>query len=262
MGQALITRRGVPMLAPDVDDGYEQLINYTMLYDSGDECEEVTGGIVVTVFPSSFGSNDKGTTTKNSDHVYITGIRGGIVTSNPINLAEYSRAFVHWHLPSFNNNSDSNRNANFSLTNSTTFEDWYDSTNYRKMYQTVVRERGIDCLDISALNVSKHLQVASFYGNVYVYGMFLTKPDDIGALCYKAGVGTPSSLESLLADTTSLATIFNNEDAVKFMVAQCTGDFMVSVIANSTALGLLKASPYYTTVQANEHWVKFLAMVA
>ena len=23
---------------------YEQLINYTMLYDNGDECEEITGG--------------------------------------------------------------------------------------------------------------------------------------------------------------------------------------------------------------------------
>lgn len=96
-------------------------------------------------------------------------------------------------------------------------------------------------------------------GNIHSVAFF--QNDNIAELIAIAGLPVPESLDAFIADTTALKTIFKNEMAVSFMTAQCTGDFMVSVISSSTALELLRQSPYYTLVQANEHWAKFLAML-
>ena len=95
----------------------------------------------------------------------------------------------------------------------------------------------------------------------YMYDVFLVKADDINTLCEKAGV-TPTDLATLIADTTSITAILNSASAVKFMIKNCTGDFMASFIASADCLALLETSPYKTTIQSNDHWAKFLAMVA
>ena len=86
----------------------------------------------------------------------------------------------------------------------------------------------------------------------------MVKSDDWETLCSKAGI-TPSSIDGVL---TQSEAILSNKNAVQFMVSQCTGEFMVSAIQNSTFMTALNSSPYKTIVQGNEHWSKFLAMVA
>ena len=259
MGQALITRRGVPMLAPDVDDGYDQLINYTMLYDSGDECEEVTGGFTALACrPYDSTKTAKAPTlTKNADSMKIVGSRssaGGVFTGNTLDLSEYNKAAVivsAWSKPS----AVGSTFVLFPLTRADKYQ--YPSNSRISI--------GGDGFHVSDVDYDGSAYCVCTTAEAYSYTithLFLVKPDDIASLCGCAGLSVPADLTTLIGDTEALTTIFSSKLAVDFMTKQCTGDFMLGVVKNATALGLLQASPYYTEVQANEHWTKFLAMVA
>ena len=84
--------------------------------------------------------------------------------------------------------------------------------------------------------------------------------DDWQLLCEKAGITAPVDISTLLANQTSLTTIFNNRDAVNYMARQCTGDFMASAVQSTTFKTALEASAYKDIIESNEHWAKFLAM--
>ena len=87
-----------------------------------------------------------------------------------------------------------------------------------------------------------------------MYACFFCKTDDISGL-----KSYGNSKSDILANS---ADLLSNESAVRYMIYNCTGDFMVSAIKSSVFLTALESSPYKEMVYANEHWAKFLAMVA
>ena len=100
------------------------------------------------------------------------------------------------------------------------------------------------------------------WSNLSIYDIFLTKSDDWKTLCKKAGISPPDTLEELVADSAKLAVILGNSSATRFMLMCCTGDFMASAVTSDAFLYALGNSKYKEMVYTNEHWAKFLAMVA
>jgi hypothetical protein len=70
---------------------------------------------------------------------------------------------------------------------------------------------------------------------------------------------TATTIDEILADSENL---LNNKEKVDYMIYNCTGNFMAAAITSETFLMALNNSPYKTKIYANEHWNKFLAMVA
>ena len=93
---------------------------------------------------------------------------------------------------------------------------------------------------------------------LYIYEIAFVKEDDYSKLASLIGLTANNVLDIL----TNAETLLNNKNAVNFMLKQCTGSFMVQAIQNSIFLTALENSPYKTIIQANEHWNKFLNMVA
>ena len=101
-------------------------------------------------------------------------------------------------------------------------------------------------------------------GFIDLYNLILCKQDNWEELCTLAGLTSSDYTDeaTLCADSTAISTILNNKEAVKYMIYNCTGSFMAEFIASSTALTNLNDSTYKTLIHANEHWSKFLNMVA
>lgn len=123
---------------------------------------------------------------------------------------------------------------------------------------------GLKVCDISETE-ARYLMIRLTYewsysatASVSIHGVLLTKQDDYATLAKKAGI-TASSIDDVLSAS---ETLLSNKSAVNYMIYNCTGDFMVSAIQSSTFLTALNSSPYKELVYANEHWAKFLAMVA
>lgn len=123
--------------------------------------------------------------------------------------------------------------------------------------------------DLSAITGNKHIAISAYCSQngmatvgyvTFKYGVFV-KADDWQTLCEKAGISA-TSIATLVADTTKLTTILASKDAVRFMIAQCTGNFMINAVESETFITALNDSPYKTLIQANAHWSRFLAMVA
>ena len=239
---------------------YEQLVNYTMLYDNGNECTDITGG-----WENSFTQGD-GTFTKNSNHLYLY-VKGSTWkkcagTKNKIDMSLFSKIYTRckasrtsaspgicsWGLTSeFESNLDGNAeqiSRGWILTDSNTFD-------------------GFKTLDLSTItNAHVNFKVQSNSSSnattLYIYDVFMVKEDDWQTLANIAGI-TASSIDDILNNS---STLLANKEAVDFMIYQCTGSFMASAIQSSTFLTALNSSLYNTIIQANEHWNKFLSMVA
>ena len=99
---------------------------------------------------------------------------------------------------------------------------------------------------------------------VYIYAYALFKQDNWQELCTIAGLNSSdyASEVNLCATSNAITTILNNKEAVDFMIYQCTGSFLCAFICSTTAKTALASSSYKTKIYANEHWNKFLAMVA
>lgn len=246
----------------------EQIKNYTMLYDEGDECTDVTGGWSV-----GNKSNQNDNLTKNADHLYLTTTTGAsskasavqVDTTNSLSFGDYTKVGML-----LTHDSDDYTTSQAGVTRIGIINNKGDYSFKTVILNTKEDIDGLVLWDIPSNNLSGHYSIgsqtngmsSSYYSRLKVYDVFLTKEDDIATLCNKAGITAPTDLATLIADTNALTTIFANKNAVTYMVKQCTGDFMASVVADSTARGLLQASQNYTLVQANYHWMKFLAMVA
>lgn len=94
------------------------------------------------------------------------------------------------------------------------------------------------------------------YVKIYFCGLF--KADDWQSLAELAGVQATSIAELL----TKSDVLLSDGGAVSFMAARCTGDFMIYALLSADFLSALATSPYSSMLYANEHWAKFLAMVA
>ena len=123
-----------------------------------------------------------------------------------------------------------------------------------------------DKTDITSITGNKYLYISNrspYNANttagyvVFTYAV-VAKADDWQTLASKAGV-TATSLEEVISNA---QVVLSKRDAVQFMTAQCTGNFMFTALANENFLTALNNSPHKTIIQSNEHWAKFLALIA
>ncbi|MGN0712012.1 MAG: hypothetical protein ACI4LO_09630 [Anaerovoracaceae bacterium] len=238
-----------------VEEDYEQLINYAMAYDNGNECEEVGG--VWSADGYSYSGYTVTAGTKNSDNIYTEGASNTfnlLGTSNTIEFSAYKTLYVDC--------STSGSSYDNSLQVRITMSKAVESA--ETMLFANHTTRTIKTYDISSMIGNYYVSVmsgAQSSRSANIYNLFLTKPDDYQTLCAKAGITAPNTIEELIADTEALTAIFNSEAAVKFMVKQCTGDFMVGILNDETVVSILVESPYLNKVIANPHWAKFMMML-
>lgn len=246
---------------------YEQLVNYTMLYDAGDECEDVTGG-----WENSY-TQGGGTFTKNTDNLYLYAkgptYKKCCATVNTIDIDNYVNMYTKYKIAISNQNYcpcwwGVTKVFESAIENDsdTIKRGWLSSENSFEGFKS------IDFSDVSSSNAYVAFKAQSnsisYSSTINIYEVFMVKQDNWEELCIIAGL-TPSDYTdevTLCADNTAIVTILSNKQAVEFMVYQCTGSFMAKAIQSSTFLTALNSSDYGTLVYANEHWIKFLNMVA
>ena len=253
-------------------------VNYLMLYDFGDECEEITGG---WSDPKTFEGN--AVIKKNDRDISIkSAILGG---SNPAKQLAYTATLNKVDISAYNSlHAKAVTNAVYSSEYghnvSGLIAGTIDtlSTSYPmsfKDYAIFDGEPNTDTLpyiksDSLGYRDSSYLVMAfqlwtfvSPSGSIDAkyQALWLTAEDDWKTLCRKAGIDAPENLTTLIGDTESIRTILANENAIRYMIANCTGSFMTLFIESSDCLSALEASPYKELIYANKHWSKFLAMV-
>lgn len=264
MGQGFIKKNGGKLASGK----YEQLVNYLMLYDHGDECKVVTGGWDNMYNHTHIwweGFNKKGTLEDN--HLYVSHYsssgnsytnRGfvSLRTANKVNIDGYNGLYFDAEITSAGHDG-----CIYFGTVAVTGDD--DDDTYLPTcvkYEGTTFGRKFTKVD----NASSNHYVVVMGGVNYTnftckcYSVFLTRADNWDELASVAGL-TATDISVLLEKS---STILTNKDAVDFMIAQCTGDFMVKAVQNSTFMKALASSPYKEKVYANEHWAKFLAMVS
>ena len=247
---------------------YEQLVNYTMLYDLGDECTDITGGWVSKTDTSNASSNN--TFTKNSDNLYqkggtrtggTTSWAGRWFTNNKIAFADTVKGFVAYTaVQSGTSNFNAPNVCIMSAINNgdSTPTAWVGGL-------AVSQSRTGKLLNITSALANNYVSIGYVRNGYYnMYGFGLLKQDNWQELCTIAGLNSSdyTDEQALCENSTAIATILASAEAVQFMIYQCTGSFMGRFIITPACLTALNNSPYYTKIQANEHWNKFLSMVA
>ena len=234
---------------------YDQLINYTMLYDCGDECAQVTGG---------------------------WGVSGATKQALSINITNPNNGYTSYGCHSINNFDTTGYSHICSVSDCTasTYSNpvysgsiqLYSDAGFRTGTQVLASNgdepSGVGNNQVKILSLENfqpqniYLNFSCYYCAVNLREYFAVKADDAQMLCSMVGISQVSSLSDLIVDVEKISKILENENAVKFMVLRCTGDFMAYAVQSSTFLTALESSPYKELVYANEHWAKFLAMVA
>ena len=253
----------------------QQLVNYTMLYDYGDECNDITGGWVkyeltdddyLVISKEADGLLHKLYTTSSSSYPRNY---GGFKTANEIDFSQYVKFGAI----------TSNRGSGyvydrfvFAQTDGPTTTDGnidnaikiYDYYNDGSTYTT----KRIEIMNLAIKSLTKLCTFITSYSftknTMTVNAMMAYKQDNWQELCTLAGLTASNYTDesALCSNNTAITTILNNEEAVKFMICNCTGTFMATAVLSSVFLTALNNSPYNTIIQANRHWNKFLAMVA
>ncbi len=248
---------------------FEQIVNYTMLYDYGDECTALTGG-----YENNTGSNSytKPTTlTKNENNIYMarSSSSGGNVhyqSTNPVDFTGYSGVFAVFEAYKSKSNTATGSFAGVTFA--------YGSNTNGVGYGTGVASVGEQDTSDGAYTYEKGMRIktgVSYSGSVYVcpmltnpaadfthnlYATGFLKDDDWQTLALKAGI-LADSMDSLINQA---STLLANANAVEFMIKQCTGTFMAKAVTSSTFKSALASSLHYSTVISNSHWYKFLSM--
>lgn len=245
--------------------------HYLMLYDFGDECEDVTGGW----------SDVTAKTSGSASGVYNWAFR--FSTVNPLDISLYSRlgvigtvsgsdsSYVGWV------NLAADRalpmdGAAVKIPQGTTAKMLQVSDIPENAAESVYVSEGVSWTSSNTFGASfskgtNYLHIASANKNgdkdtvVNLSILALFAPDNWQSICTLAGLTPPETMEELLSDSASLAALLASQAAVETMVQICTGDFMASAIASSTFLTALSGSAYESAVRGNEHWAKFLGYV-
>ncbi|MBQ8299901.1 MAG: hypothetical protein IJX99_08655 [Clostridia bacterium] len=244
-----------------------QIVNYIMLYDYGDECIDVTGGWENTAtYVSGQPSSYSGAYTENENNIYVYGSGSTkqpcAGTSNMVDVTGYIKAYINWNYQRGNTTYGWNRFGCGSVKN----EPMYTGNTYgiySNQNNVLLSYSGLSSFDIPDGTTEAYFQMniqsnsSSGWAENYMYHCFLVRADDWQTLASLAGISA-SSIDDIL---TNSSTLLSNEEAVKFMIYNCTGDFMVSAIQNNTFLTALNNSQYKTKIYANKHWSKFLSMI-
>lgn len=240
---------------------YEQLINYTMLYDNGDECTSVTGGW-------NLHTNNYGTLTKNSNNIYFNSTGNGICikTKNQINVSGYNGWLVV--SKNYTYGESAGQNAIWCTTSTNTY-------GYPDNDTMVVPATISSYNNMTDEGNRKPVFWYSFYktstGSGYIKkcwrnnhhtgnlaAIAMTKPDNWQELANILNINATSINDIITASD----KLLNNKDSVLYMLYNCTGDFMAAAVQSETFLTALNNSLYKTKIYANEHWNKFLTMIS
>ena len=90
--------------------------------------------------------------------------------------------------------------------------------------------------------------------DTYLYCAGFCKIDDLSGLSdYGSDVST------ILSNSVAL---FNDTTTLNWMVLNCTGDFMISALANTNFVNVMNTSPNKAILLANEHWARFIALLS
>lgn len=245
-----------------------QLVNYTMLYDAGDECVDITGGWDYYPSPQQNNYTVNNNAVKNADHLYFPtqGKRAYSCYLYTKNKFAVSDGYSKLGMLAVSLAKGSFTESGYCVLSANTSK--YISERIGGLdIQFSNADTALSCktLDISSVSEDFYVLIGTCNDRSFsAYNCFLVKEDNWQEWISKAGLSTDTytTLDAVVADSTALTTLMNNEDAVKYMLLNCTGTVMVSVIQSDTALNILADSAYSTKIYANEHWVKFLAMVA
>lgn len=251
----------------------EQVINYTMLYDSGYECDDVTGGW--SVYPTT-NSSVLASYAKTSNAIDLNGYSYLVtnlkdLTRGNTGTSSADRAIITGHTASYNsavfadesgcigvNHTEESDTEGYITTSGFTHTDLSLSTQKKQcIYIGNGRESGSGLNGKVTKNASS-ISVDWYQDNFTIHNVMLVKNDDWKMVAEIAGI-TALTINDVLNYSSIL---LSNEGAVTSMCKTCTGDFMVFAISNSTFMTALNNSPYKNVVLGNEHWSKFLAMVA
>lgn len=266
---------------------YQQLINYVMIYDYGDECEDVTGGWVANggVWNSfnGYSMSVGGTAEKLSTclHLSQSGISGSFkyvsfATTNKINITPFVECFIKYNSQKVVSGNTYARlcfasDLQMGDLNKNKTHKWVSYADniytnigeYASLLSINADDSAIDTIE--EMNDSYYIVPTASFGSssdgkfdICLYNMTFFVEDDWQTLADLAGI-TATSIEEVL---TSSETLLSSKEAVEFMIYNCTGDFMANAIQSETFLNALNSSEYATLVYANEHWSKFLTMVA
>ncbi len=263
VGSKKLTKRyiGENLIYGKVEPSYGQKVNYTMLYDNGDECTTLTGGWKVS------SKYNNAVATKYTDHIYLHASTASTVTNNLIDLTQYVKfGGVLKDIVSTTGQARFAIGKSNSATDGTSLG--WSGISGNKYYVITKNYSHFVGLYNFSVNESYYPAIMvtdnqnSAYGSVY--NMFLLKQDEWQTLCAKAGLNSDDYTDeaTLCADSTAITAILSSKSAVQYMIYNCTGSFMGEFIANDDCLTALNNSSYKTIIQANEHWNKFLNMVA
>lgn len=245
-----------------INGKYEQLVNYTMLYDGslGDaelnQCKNITGGWSgVTENTSSAKRNN--TFEKRNDSLYHksgsqTGSTstwyGKFTTNNTVSPAGYAKALGVA--------STSKGSASYSEA----LWIYGAGINFSNASFSSVKQIKI----ISVSDFSGYIDTGCRDSDYSIFALGYLKQDNWQELCTIAGLNSSDYTDeaTLCADITAITTILSKKNAVNYIIYNCTGSFMGEFIASDICLTALNNSPYKTKILANEHWAKFLSFVA
>ena len=244
-----------------------QIVNYVMLYDYGKECVDLTGGWGMYNYPTYVNYGVFGE--KNDTYIHSgantsdSNVHKNVYAENLIDVTGYSGFALLVYLHNSNiiagliNKKPNNNDAIWEPSDKIQMGTVATTGVVSRTDEKVFVNQNINLTGSYYFGYwSSRYSGSSFYSNFYA-GL-LYKEDDWQTLAGIAGI-TAGSIDDIL---TNSSVLLSNEEAVKFMVYNCTGDFMVSAIQSSTFLTALNNSEYKTKIYANEHWSKFLSMVA
>lgn len=238
---------------------YDQIVNYTMIYDEGDECTDVIGGWSKDGYSRSGYALSAGTKKENCMSFSGVGSNKGqlLGTVNGIDITDYVKFMSNGK--STGNYSTANLEISHipnskNLDNGSWITDYVSST-----------DKGIKLGDLTDKNGIYYF--ALFSGSISsrggeIYHMALLKADNWQKWTEIGNITGFTDLNALVNDSSSMTALMSNRTAVRYMVKQMTGDAMLAILNSEIAMSALNNSPYKSLVQANEHWAKFLAMVA
>lgn len=251
-----------------------QLVNYLILYNEGDECEEVTGGWTgytktsgdiakkgenyLRVYNPAYDSNTEKAKYipffKSEKAIDITGYTMALMMSELVSNSHWARCtfapqsvtelpYMHREVLTFTDYLD----MNYATT----------PTDQIILINDTIDDPGEFYAYFMAGN-----QNTGSKSDGYLYNLALFKEDNWQKWISKAGLSadTYTTLDSVLSDAAAMATLMNSFPAVNYMILQCTGTVLAGVIQSETALDAIANSKYYNNIYGNIYWKKILDM--
>ena len=259
----------------DID--VEQLVHYQFLYDGslGDieanEMKEITGGLdsgcneiisqgkyySICVIANKYNNHLEHEWTSDPKVPVIAAM-----TNNTIDLSNYNNVYLKLD---FKRTSSQSNYAPRVLISTT------DDFDFKTVVDQYMGSSSISISDLYSINYNGKtkfgITAIDSWENSYttfgisIYEIALIIADDYNELAKVAGLANVSKISDIVNNSNNVNTILNNEEAVKYMIYNCTGDFMVSAIQSNTFMNAYKNSKYKSMIDKNPHWAKFMAIM-